>query len=368
MSNESKEAGPKNELVAAIESRLRRRGVLGGAALGAAATMLGGAVTQAHAATGGPFPSHPKWKFVFVNHVTSNPFFVPTVYGIQDACAVLGCSYQWTGSEISDVAQMVNSMNAAIAGKADAIGVAIVDPKGFDAPTARAMDAGIPVFSYNADAPAGSPNKRLAYIGQDLFNSGYQMGMRIVKLVGEGPVVLFIATPGQLNIQPRIDGAVAALKKYGPKIKYDVVATDPTVNVSLSKIQAYYLGHQKVKGMFAVDGGSSQGVAQVMQQYGLAKKGVHGGGFDLLSKTLQLINAGIMGFAIDQQPYLQGFYTVMEMFMFKASGGLVGPANVNTGLKFVVKGSVKPYLTTHSRYEGTASAQMIVPHTGPIAG
>ncbi len=369
MGDTSKQAGSQPALAAQIEGRMARRGVLGGAALGAAATMLGGMVGQAHAATGGPFPSHPKWKFVFVNHVTTNPFFVPTVYGIQDACELLGCSYQWTGSETSDVAQMVNAMNAAIAGKADGIAVAIVDPKGFNAPTDRAMQAGIPVFSYNADAPSGSGNKRLAYIGQDLYASGYQMGERIAGLVGkDGSIVIFIATPGQLNIQPRADGAVAALKKLAPDLKVDVVATGPTVNAELSRIQAYYLGHNDVKGMFAVDAGSTQGVAQVMQQYGLPKKGMHGGGYDLLPKTLQLIDAGFLDFTIDQQPYLQGFYTVMEMFMFKASGGLSGAAEINTGLAFVSKGNVKPYLATHSRYEGDSSKPAIVPHSGPVAG
>ena len=99
-----------------------------------------------------PFPAHPRWKFVFVNHVTANPFFVPCQYGIQDACALLGCDYQWTGSETSDVAQMVNAMNTAIAGKADAIAVCLVDPKGFDRPVENALAAGIPVFSYNADS------------------------------------------------------------------------------------------------------------------------------------------------------------------------------------------------------------------------
>ena len=116
---------------------------------------------------------------------------------------------------------MVNSMNAAIAGKADAIAVAIVDPKGFDRPIARALDAGIPVFSYNADVPPGSPNKRLAYIGQDLFLSGEMMGERIVQLVGSGEVAIFIATPGQLNLQPRFDGAMAAIKKSGAPINVE---------------------------------------------------------------------------------------------------------------------------------------------------
>jgi len=73
-----------------------------------------------------------------------------------------------------------------------------------------------------------------------------------------------------------------------------------------------------------------------------------------------------MDFTIDQQPYLQGFYTVMQMFMFLSSGGLVGPADVNTGLKFVTKDSVGPYLTTETRYEGKSDKALIVARSGAI--
>lgn len=348
--------------------RLPRRAMMHGVSLAGAAALLAAGARTAEAAGTSPFPKHKRWKFVFVNHVTTNPFFVPTVYGIHDACELLGCEYQWTGSQTANVSHMVNAMNVAIAGKADAIAVPIVDPTAFNAPTEKALNAGIPVFSYNADAPAGSPNKRLAYIGQDLFESGYQMGQKIVKLVGSGDVALFIATPGQLNIQPRIDGAAAAIKKHGKGITYQEITTGPTVNEELTKIKAYYLGHQKLKGMFAVDAGSTQGVGEVMRQFNLPKKGIHGGGFDLLPKTLDLINTGFLDFTIDQQPYLQGFYTVMEMFTFLASGGLSGPADINTGLKFVEKASVKPYLMTKTRYEGDSSKPQIVPRHGPIAG
>jgi len=342
-----------------------RRTMLHGASLGGALAMLAG-LREAHAADAGPFPPHPKWKLVFVNHVTTNPFFVPTQYGIQDACALLDCTYQWTGSANADVAEMVNAMNAAIAAKAAAIAVPIVDPRAFDAPTQRALDAGIPVFSYNADAPAGGANKRLAYIGQDLYQSGVQMGERIASMVDSGLVGLFIATPGQLNIQPRLDGAVAAIKKSGKNIQTQQIATGATVNEELGKIKAFYLGHQDLKGMFAVDAGSTQGVGEVMQQFKLAEKGVHAGGYDLLPRTLELIHSGDLDFTIDQQAYLQGFYTAIEMFTWLASGGLTGPADINTGLKFVTKASVGPYLSTHTRYEGSSSKAQIVPHSGAI--
>ena len=348
------------------EPNATRRTWLHGAALGSAAALLA-AGRPARAEGAASFPEHPRWRMVFVNHVTTNPFFVPTQYGLQDACDLLGCDHQWTGSANSDVAEMVNAMNAAIAAKASAIAVPLIDPKAFNGPTDRALAAGIPVFAYNADAPQDSANKRLAYVGQDLYQAGVLKGQRIVQLVDGGAVALFIATPGALNIQPLIDGAQEAIKKSGKTYDVQVIATGATVNEELSKVEAYYLGHQDVKGLFAVDGGSTQAVGETMSKHGLAAKGVHGGGFDLLPRTLQLIKAGAMDFTIDQQPYLQGFYTAVQMFTFLASGGLVGPADCNTGLKFVTKDSVGSYLSTSTRYEGKSDTRQIVPRSGPIA-
>jgi simple sugar transport system substrate-binding protein len=260
---------------------------------------------------------------------------------------------------------MANAFNAAVAGKADAIAVCLVDPRGFDRPVENALAAGIPVLSYNADSHT---NKRLAYIGQDLFLSGQMMGERIVKLVGSGKVAIFIATPGQLNLQPRVDGAMDSIKKSGADIQATMIATDPAANAGLSKIQAFYLGNQDVKGMFGVSGGDTMNCGIIGRQYNLSAKGVHAGGYDLLPKSLEAVRDGFLDFAIDQQPYLQGFYTVMEMFVWKVSGGLVGPADIDTGLKFVTKDAVGPYLETKTRYEGSAKEAQIVPHTGAIGG
>jgi simple sugar transport system substrate-binding protein len=355
-----------DELEEKVGAGLPRRALMRGVTVGSAAAMLAAATrTGAKAADTAPFPDHPRWKFVFVNHVTANPFFVPCQYGIQDACALLGIDYQWTGSETSDVAQMVNAMNTAIAGQADAIAVCLVDPKGFDKPVENALAAGIPVFSYNADSHS---NKRLAYIGQDLFLSGQMMGERIVKLVGKGKVAIFIATPGQLNLQPRYDGAADAIKKSGADIQLSMIATAPAANESLSKIDAYYLGNQDVKGMFGTGGGDTQNCGLISRKYDLASKGVRAGGYDMLPRSLEAVRDGFLDFVIDQQPYLQGFYTVIEMFAFKVSGGLVGPADINTGLKFVTKDAVGQYMNSKSRYEGSAKEAQIVPRSGAIGG
>jgi simple sugar transport system substrate-binding protein len=357
---------PESEVPAGMD-RKKLLGLIGagGATLSLPALLAacGGGGGNSSSSGVGNYPETPKWKFVYVNHVTTNPFFVPTQYGISDADAIFNTSHQWTGSENSDVSQMVSAMNTAISSGADGIAVAIIDAKAFNGPTEKALNAGIPVVSYNADAPPSSGNKRLAYIGQDLFVSGQKMGERIVELIPSGDVAGFIATPGSLNIQPRIDGAKKAIADSGKPINFKQIATGPQVNQELSTIDAYYQGHKNLKGMFAVDAGSTQGVAQTMQKYNLPSKGIHGGGYDLLPTTLNLINKGFLDFTIDQQPYLQGFYPTTQLFMYKLSGGLMAPSDTNTGLLFVTKDNVKPYLTTKTRYEGSSSSQQYVKTT-----
>jgi simple sugar transport system substrate-binding protein len=363
-------------------NRVTRRRLLGGIGLTSAslaASALLAACTNnddkssdsASATAAGDFPSTPKWKFVFVCHVTTNPFFTPTQYGAQDACALLNCEFQWTGSKDSIVAEMVNATKTAISAKADGIALAVVDKNAFKAPVDEALAAGIPVVSYNADGAKDDPGtNRLAYIGQGLYDSGFQLGQRAIESgLDSGEVVGFIATPGQLNIQPRIDGASDAIKQSGKSLKFTPVATNADVTKGLSIIDAYAQGHPDLAGMLAVDAGSTQAVGQVVQKYKMRDKGLKvAGGFDLVPETLNAIKGGSLDYTIDQQPYLQGFLPVLYLYMYKLSGGLVFPSQTNTGLLFVTKDTVDPYLQTKTRFEGSSTEQQVVQRSGAIAG
>jgi len=353
-----------------MDRRLGRRQFLAAGALASAGLLLSGCRQEAaqqasqggsgSGGSGGIFPDTPEYNFVFVNHVTTNPFFVPTQYGIEDAQALLGTTSQWTGSEESVVSQMVGAMETAISGNADGIAVSVVDPEAFNDPIQSALDEDIPVIAYNANGKGPGTNPALAYVGQDLFESGVEMGNRIVEIVDEGLVALFIATPGQLNIQPRIDGAKQAIEDSGANIEIAQVTTGAEVTEERSRIEAWYNGHKDVAGMFAVDAGSTQGIAQIMEQFGLAEQGVRAGGYDLLPEILMLMKDGHIDFTIDQQPYLQGFLPIMQMYLYKLSGGVTGPAETNTGLIFVTPETVDRYLQTESRFEGDSEIQKIV--------
>ena len=321
---------------------------------------------SATASIAGSFPKTPAWQFWFVNHVYTNTFFVPTQYGFADAAALLGIPVpKWGGSaSTSSVSQMVSFLQTAISAKANGIATTVINATGFTTPVMDAMNAGIPVVTYNADGvytANGTPNigtNRLCYVGQALYLSGQQLGERIKSLVTTpGEIVIFIATPGTGNIQPRFDGAASVLKPAGYTVSE--IATGAATSVELAAEKAYLLGHKSVKGAFAVDAGSTEFLAQALAGAGLSS--LPAGGFDLTPVTLSAIQSGTINFTINQNPYLQGFLPTLYMYMYNLSGGLVPPPDTDTGLSFVTKTNVSPYLASASRFEGSTTAQKIIP-------
>ncbi len=319
--------------------------------------------TSAANAVAGNFPQVPAWQFWFVNHVTTNLFFVPTQFGFADAAALLGIPKpKWGGSTDSAVSDMVTAINNAVTAKAAGIATCVINSSPtattFQAPVKAAMDAGIPVVSYNADGPivngtATPGTNRLCYVGQALYLSGQQMGQRIKSLAKPGEIVIFIATPGTANIQPRYDGAASILTPAGYSVK--MVATGATTAVEGPAEKAFLLGNKNVTGAFAVDAGSTEQLGPTLAALGLAGK-IPAGGFDLTPGTLAAIKAGQLDFTIDQDPYLQGFLPCLYLYLYNLTGGLVLPPDTDTGLTFVTKDNVGPYQSSSTTYEGSTGA------------
>jgi simple sugar transport system substrate-binding protein len=324
------------------------------------------ASASATAAAAGSFPSTPKWQFWFVNHVYTNTFFVPTQYGFADAAALLDIpTPKWGGSaSTSSVAQMVSFLQTAVAAKANGIATTVINSTGFTTPVMDAMNAGIPVVTYNADGTVNSSGvadigtNRLCYVGQALYLSGQQLGERIKSLVTTpGEIVIFIATPGTGNIQPRYDGAASVLKAAGYTVSE--IATGSSTSVELAAEKAYLLGHKGVKGVFAVDAGSTSFIPQAVAGAGLPAS-TPTGGFDLTPTTLAAIKAGTLDFTINQNPYLQGFLPTLYMYLYNISGGTLVPSDTDTGLSFITKSNLTQY-NVASRYQGSTTAQKYVP-------
>jgi simple sugar transport system substrate-binding protein len=343
------------------------------AACSSSASTAGASTSASASSVVGNFPKTPPWQFWFVNHVTTNSFFTPTQYGMSDAAKLLGIpTPKWGGSATSTASQMVSYLNSAVAAKAAGIATTVISATAFTTPIGSAMSAGIPVITYNADGTVSKTgvadigSNRLCYVGQALFTSGQQMGERIKSLVpGGGEIAIFIATPGQGNIQPRYDGAAQVL---GSAYTIHEVATGAETGQELAAEKAFLLGHKTLKGAFAVDAGSTELLGQALTETSMK---IPNGGFDTTPVTLSNLESGKTDFTIYQDPYLQGFLPTLYLYLYNISGGTLGPSDTDTGLSFITKSNAAPY-TKDSRYQGSSTAPVYLPRpagaiSAPIA-
>jgi simple sugar transport system substrate-binding protein len=294
-----------------------------------------GAAAPASGTTGAQQPAAARLRVVVVSHATAVPFFVPVRKGVEEAGKLLGVDVSFTGPPGFDVARQIEFIKAAIAEHVDGIGTTLPNPDAFNDVVAEAMDKGIPVIAVNADAPN---SRRLAYIGQGNYEAGRSMGKEIVRLLpAGGPVALCIHTPGAFNLEERVRGVRDVLKQSG-KFTEQVLPTTTDLVKATSLIASFYQGHPDTKGMFAVDDISGSAIAQVIDREGLKGK-VLGGGFDLVPDVMNAIRSGVMQFTIDQQPFLQGFQAVMQLYLLKKYH--LAPTDVNTGVAPVTAANVE---------------------------
>lgn len=277
----------------------------------------------------------PRYKFVVITHATAVPFFVPVRKGAEDAGKMVGSAVTYTGPAGFDIEKQVDFIKSAIAENVDGIATTMPDPTAFNDVVKEAMSHGIPVIAINADAPGSG---RLAYVGQGNYEAGVSMGNQILKYVpGGGHVLLCIHTAGAENLEARIKGVKDVLDKQGGKYSSRVVATGTDMVRAVSLISSALQADPNVKGMFGVEDVTGSAIAQIIDRDNLKGK-VAGGSFDLVADVLNAIEKGEMQFTIDQQPYLQGFQGVMELYLLKRYN--LTPADINTGIAPVTQENV----------------------------
>ena len=246
---------------------------------------------------------------------------------------------------------MVNAINVATAGKVAGIATTLIAPGAFNTPVDKALEAGIPVIAYNADEDREPPS--LATSARATRLLGLRSLPRVSSAaVPKGSLVgMVIATPGSGNIQPRIDGATPIFKAAG--LETATIAGGALQAQETTAVESWYQGHKDVKFFYAVDSGDGIAVAQCISKNKLHGK-VGGSAWDVGTPVLQGVQAGNLIFTIDQQAYLQGFVSTIQLFLYQISAGLMKPCDTDTGLGFVTSANVGPYLTHATRFEGAS--------------
>ena len=258
------------------------------------------------------------FKISVVLHALNGSFYTKMQEGALQAGKDLGIDVNVSAPNVaSSLPEQVSLIETAIASGADAIATVTWDSTGFNSIIKEANDKGIPVVGFNQDAENCGTE---AFVGQDYEKAGYELGKYIFdKMGGEGTYIIASCGPTDSALVARDKGIECAAEEYGGKIsKLKTIDIGTDLTNAYSVIENAYLANKDVKAIIGVDV-YSEAIGSVIEDYDLSGK-VYAAGFDLTEGMLQHIKNGSIQVTCGQNPYLQGYYSVLECYLNLAHG------------------------------------------------
>ena len=275
-------------------------------------------------------------RIVFVTHgQASDPFWAVVRRGVDDAARQLDVSVSYEAPDSYDVERMSRLIDAAVATHPAGIVVSLPDPEGLAKAVRHALASGVPVVSINSGSDAFRRLGIPVHVGQAEFAAGFAAGRR---LAGEGIHRALCVIHEGLNqaLVERCRGVAKALEDAGADVRTLTVDLQDREGVD-TRIAAE-LARGGYDGMITLGGAAIAGPAlAAITADGLDGKLVYAT-FGIGTDVLQALEAGRLRFAVDQQPYLQGYLPVVMLAQYRRFGMLPADGTlVPTGPVFVTR-------------------------------
>jgi ABC-type sugar transport system substrate-binding protein len=286
----------------------------------------------------------PRIKIAMVTHSAQGDAFWDIVQkGAQSASAKDNVQFLYAADpEGGKQAQLVQSY---IDQHVDGIIVTLAKPDALKDVVGKAVAAKIPVVTINSGADQSAKLGALAHFGQDETIAGQASGEQLNK-VGVKNAICLIHEQGNVGLEQRCAGAK---KTFSGKLQNLFVqgANMPQVKSAVTaKLQA----DKSIDGILALNAQIALTASDAAKDSGGKSKVAT---FDLNKDLIAAIKDGRIQFAVDQQPYLQGYEAVDELWLYKRNGDVIGGGRpVLTGPAIVDRSNadaVAPYADRGTR-------------------
>lgn len=294
-------------------------------------------------AIGGVGAQDDQLVFSMVSHGgVGNPFWIVVITGMEDACALLDADCVWLADPVDNVDDMAGYWDDALARPNDGIGTTVPNPEVIRDGVNRAAEAGIPVIVFNtADPNAGTPDAlpTLFYIGANEFLGGRSNASRVLaEAAADGVEIVRGVCPiqevGHSGLEARCAGVQSVFDEAG--IPLDGLTISNDVTASAGVLNDYFTANPDTNAAFFLGPNPSSSFNLYVQEAGIGPRTIYATTHDTSSEIYQMIQDGYLMQAVDQQPYLQGFETIMWLYLNSqfalAPGGdiLTGPGVIDT--------------------------------------
>lgn len=318
---------------------ITRRSVRIGAALAAGALVLsacsseGGRQESSGGDGGGGNVDTPEYKLAMVTHAPEGDTFFDIIRAGADAAAnKSGVTYDYSAD--GDPAEQAKLLQAAIDKDVDGIATSIPNAGAVKGVLAKAREAGIPVMMFNAGANDWQDLGALGYFGQDEALAGLAAGQRLAEQ-GKKKAVCVIQAQGQSQLEARCDGLIEGFKG-GQVERLYVEGTDmPSVR---SSIQAKVSSDKAIDAVMTLGAPFALAAVDAVDSAGSNAEVFT---FDTNAELVDAIAAGDVVWAVDQQPYLQGYLAIDALWLYLSNGNTIGGGQQTlTGPSFVDESNV----------------------------
>ena len=275
-------------------------------------------------------------RLAFITCVVNARFFEPAKKGVNDAAEVMGVHCDFIGTEGVDVKTQAAMVTRAVADGYDGIALNIIDPVAFDDVIQKAIDKGVPVVGFNVDDHA-TPNARLSCVNQRFYQAGQSLAKHVLPHIPENSHILMtMHDEGVSALDDRLAGLQGVLKQK--KIRWTVIVTGNESVKGAELIAAKLKENPDIRIILDTGQSDTEAAGRAIEKY-YPNKGYWSAGFDLSQKTLSLIRQGHIRCTVDQQPYIQGFYPVIQLTLYLRYG--IIPSDMDAGTAIINKSNVE---------------------------
>ncbi|MGZ9934268.1 substrate-binding domain-containing protein [Streptomyces sp. NC-S4] len=296
------------------------------------------------AQAGRPAVSTPRWTFAMITHAGDGDTFWDIVQkGAKEAAAKDNINFVYAHDDQAQ--QQAQFVQNAIDQKVDGIVVSLAKPEALKDVLAKAVKAGIPVITVNSGSAQSAAYGALTHIGQDEEIAGEAVGTELNER-GRKKAVCVLHEQGNVGHEQRCAGAKKTFS--GTMENLYVEGTNmPSVQAA---IQAQLQADPSVDAIVTLGAPFAPTAVKAKEAAG-SKAEVDT--FDLNESVARDLKSGALGFAVDQQPYLQGYEAVDLLWLYRYNANVLGGGRpVLTGPQIVTAaeaGKLEEYIKRGSR-------------------
>lgn len=291
--------------------------------------------------------------FAVVPKSLDNPFFADVEAGAAVAAQELGVELQFVGPATHDIAEQIAVLESLIEAGVDGIAVSPTDAASVTPVIRRAVQAGIPVITFDSEALPDSG--RAAFVGTDNYAGGVAAGEAFVRALPSGKYAILTGGLGAANLNARIDGFRDVLAKFPwayEEIPGSPFPSDDDIQRAVQIVEDLILANPDLDGIY-MSGGWAQFAPEAYTQAlgdraGDVKTESRDGSlvivsFDILEPQLRLIKDGLSTANVSQRPWQMG-YQSMYVLNRLANGETLEQEIFDTGVSVVTEANVDEYL------------------------